>query len=391
MLIYESFVIAVIAYTVLYGLDRWYASRRALLIIATTTTLVYVIWVLVHFAHAPLRALVVPLAGTWSSCVLLSLAIGLPWLVARGVFRTLRRPERVPVPKPKRDPLSRRGFLTSIALPVAGAGLGIVASGYGGNKLLVAHRTFHIRNWPKALDGMRIGQITDTHVGDFISADWVAHAVHILNQANVDLQVMTGDLIDDLHYLDASFDALDSCRANLGMLCVLGNHEKMHRRLQPVLGAYRERHAHGRVRLLVDESAVLEYNGHALSVVGVDYPMHTNGSHILPKEEQLRLMRRSAERAFQFASPPPALLCLSHHPDFFPLAQERGAHLTLSGHTHGGQLAVFGTPLFAPYEFNLGHYRRADSHLYVSGGTGHWLPLRIGVPMEVTIITVRSA
>jgi predicted MPP superfamily phosphohydrolase len=176
------------------------------------------------------------------------------------------------------------------------------------------------------------------------------------------------------------------------MHCILGNHEKMHHRLEPVLDAYRAHRASGRVRLLVDEHTVLEHNGGTLCVVGVDYPMHINGSHVLRKEEQYRMMQDSAQRAFpSVSSRRSGLLCLSHHPDFFPLAQECGAHLTLSGHTHGGQLALFGKPLFAPYRFNLGHYERAGAHLYVSGGTGHWLPLRFGVPMEVTVITVRSA
>jgi len=86
------------------------------------------------------------------------------------------------------------------------------------------------------------------------------------------------------------------------------------------------------------------------------------------------------------------VLCLTHHPSFFPYAAQKGAHLTLAGHTHGGQVALLGMPLFwFAFEFMLGRYKSKDSHLYVSGGTGHWLPFRLGVPPEVTILTLRAA
>jgi predicted MPP superfamily phosphohydrolase len=85
------------------------------------------------------------------------------------------------------------------------------------------------------------------------------------------------------------------------------------------------------------------------------------------------------------------VLCLSHHPEFFPIAVEKGAHLTLSGHTHGGQVAFFGIPAFAfAFKHMLGRYFEKSRHLYVSGGTGHWLPFRLGVPAEVTIVTLRA-
>jgi hypothetical protein len=86
------------------------------------------------------------------------------------------------------------------------------------------------------------------------------------------------------------------------------------------------------------------------------------------------------------------VLCLTHHPDFFPLAAERGARLTLAGHTHGGQVGFWRIPLFSfSFEHMLGRYRRGDSHLYVSSGTGHCFPFRVGIPTEVTVLTLRAA
>lgn len=280
------------------------------------------------------------------------------------------------------DP-SRRLFLTTAgrAVPVAA----VVGSAGG---VAEASRDFslkkheiRIENLPEALDGFRIGQITDVHVGPFISVADLRRAVERLDAEGVDLQVMTGDLIDDLDDLAGTFDALDTVKAPHGMLAVLGNHEHWR-------GVNRIKNAYARcrnVRLLVDESLVLERAGASLRVVGVDYPMREWG----PRHE---VMARSAVAAFKDVSEDDTILCLTHHPDFFSLSAERGACLTLAGHTHGGQFAFFGLPVFRfAFDFMLGRYRKRGRHLYVSGGTGHWLPVRIGVPTEITVLTLRRA
>jgi len=83
------------------------------------------------------------------------------------------------------------------------------------------------------------------------------------------------------------------------------------------------------------------------------------------------------------------VLALSHHPDFFPFAASHGAALTLAGHHHGGQVRLFGRPLRA-YTYLHGPYRLGDAHLDVTAGVGHWLPVRIGVPREIVIVTLRG-
>jgi hypothetical protein len=284
--------------------------------------------------------------------------------------------------------MERRNLLMGVgrALPVLAAGTssaGIVA---GSSGFEVREVEVRLRGLPRALDGFRIGQITDVHVGAFIDVEYVRASVEAMNEAQVDLQVMTGDLIDDLEQLDGTMAALEACRAPHGMLAILGNHEHW-RGLPRILEAYAASARRGSpVRLLVDEAHVLEHAGQRVRVVGVDYPM--SGRSMKVKGER---MRRSAELAFQGTSPEEVVLCLSHHPDFFPLAVERGARLTLAGHTHGGQVAFLGMPLFRfAFDYMLGRYRRGESQLYVSGGTGHWLPFRLGVPAEVSILTLRA-
>jgi uncharacterized protein len=327
-------------------------------------------------------------SAVWTLTMLIVFLFGSPFVLVRWWERRRASASQAAGATGLVD-LERRSVIMNVGRAVPFMAMGTssagVASGVSGFE--VRELEVRLRDLPSALEGFRIGQITDIHVGPFISPEYVRSAVEAMNTANVHLQVMTGDLVDDLEQLDDTMAALEACKAPHGMLAILGNHEHW-RGLEPILEGYERLAKRGApVRLLVDESHVIEHGGERLRVVGVDYPM--SGRNPLLKVQR---MLHSAEVAFQGISPGETVLCLAHHPDFFPYAAERGAHLTLSGHTHGGQVAVLGKPLFGfVFEYMLGRYKHKDSHLYVSGGTGHWLPFRIGVPTEVTIFTLRKA
>ena len=324
----------------------------------------------------------------WTIASLMVVLIGSPVALLRAWLERRDRKAAAAPPAGVEVDLGRRTLLTNVgrAVPLLAVGTSSAGMVAGASGFEVREVEVRLRGLPRALDGFRIGQITDVHVGTFIDTQYVRAAVEAMNEAKVDLQVMTGDLIDDLEQLGETMAALETCRAPHGMLAILGNHEHW-RGLRPIREAYAESARRGSpVRLLVDESHVLEHAGERLRVVGVDYPM--SGRSMQVKAER---MQRSAELAFRGVSPEETILCLTHHPDFFPLAVERGARLTLAGHTHGGQVAILGMPLFRfAFDYMLGRYRRGNGQLYVSGGTGHWLPFRLGVPAEVTLFTLRA-
>ncbi|WP_095976340.1 metallophosphoesterase [Melittangium boletus] len=373
------------------GWRRWALLSGALLAALGFT----LSWLLGRGEHGAVAGVGVPfkLFGAWwflSAFILLLLGgLLMPLFRPRERAAQARAGEAPPVAEsPGAVDLRRRGLLTGVgrALPLVAAGTsagGLVA---GSSGFEVRHLEVRLRGLPQALDGFRIGQITDVHVGTFIDSAYVRAAVAAMNEARVDLQVMTGDLIDDLAQLDETMAALETCQASHGMLAILGNHEHW-RGLKPIRQAYEDSERRGGpVRLLVDESRVLEHAGQRVRVVGVDYPM--SGRNMRARPER---MKYSAEVAFKDVAPDEVVVCLSHHPDFFPYALERGARLTLAGHTHGGQVAFFGMPLFRfAFDYMLGRYRKGNGQLYVSGGTGHWLPFRIGVPAEVSIFTLRA-
>jgi hypothetical protein len=318
--------------------------------------------------------------SAWFVTAALITVIGAPFLLLRSVTNKVSKAADAPA-----DP-SRRVFLTSVGktIPVAAAATGVVGVVSGSLPFKLKKETIKLKGLPPALDGFRIGQLTDVHVGAFVSPADVRRAVAMLDEEGVDLQVMTGDLIDDLDGMEETFDALGSCRAQHGMVAIYGNHEHW-RGISAIRRQYDRLVTEGRpVKLLVDSTHQIVHQGQALRVVGVDYPFSAMGRDVG--------MQSSADRAFAGVSREETTLCLSHHPGFFPLASQRGARLTLSGHTHGGQVALLGIPVFSiVFRYILGRYRDGDNHLYVSGGTGHWMPFRIGIPAEVTVLTLKAA
>jgi predicted MPP superfamily phosphohydrolase len=241
---------------------------------------------------------------------------------------------------------------------------------------------------PAGLDGFRIANLGDVHIGRFIDAKELSRGIKAINDQKVDLLVVTGDLIDDIGQFENSMQVLERSNTSNKIIAILGNHEKMGD-LPRILSIYDQHKA--RISLLVNGSTTIARGSATLHIVGVDYPMNPRGGHMQAHPEQDALMSAQANAAFAGLATGETILALSHHPAFFPFAAAHGAQLTLACHTHGGQLRLFGRPFIDAYPYLQGLYRRGDSYLDVSAGFGHWLPIRFGVPREIVIVTLHGA
>jgi uncharacterized protein len=245
---------------------------------------------------------------------------------------------------------------------------------------VVRQETVSIPGLPAGLDGFRIANLGDVHIGRFIDAKELSRGIQVINAQKVDLLVVTGDLVDDVSQLEGAMQALEQSNTPNKIVAILGNHEEMGD-LPDILSIYAQHKA--RISLLVNQNIAISHRGATLHIVGVDFPMTPRGP------PQYAAMTAQADAAFAGLAAGDPTLVLSHHPDFFPLAAARGAQLTLASHTHGGQIRVFGRPLLNVYVYLQGPFRYGDSHLDVSAGFGHWLPIRFGVPREIVIVTLR--
>jgi predicted MPP superfamily phosphohydrolase len=229
------------------------------------------------------------------------------------------------------------------------------------------------------LDGYRIVQLSDIHVGAPATAADLAAAVATANTGDADLIAFVGDLVDgSVDVLGDEVTALAELSARDGVYFVTGNHEyysgaKAWERRVTELGLVVLNNTHKRVQ--VGQATLL--------VAGVtDVSAH----QFVPAD------RSDPAGAVEGGEDADFVLLLAHHPKSIQAAARAGVDLQLSGHTHGGQFPPWTwlVPLFVPY--NKGLHRHGDSWIYVSCGTGLWgPPMRLGAPAEVTAITLRRA
>ena len=266
-----------------------------------------------------------------------------------------------------------RTSLTALAaVPAVALCTGIVIR----KDLVVREVSFKFPNLPKDLQGLRLVQLSDVHMGPFYTAADLARAVDAANGLRADLMLVTGDLITD------KFDPLDRCllelkrlRAASGIWGCLGNHE-MHAKVE----RYTTRKgAEMGIRFMRQQGEMLQFGGAKLNLVGVDHQRHD---------------RPYLAHTAELVAPGVFNLLLSHNPDVFPVAAKQGFDLTISGHTHGGQINIdmLGShiniaDLVTP--FTKGEYHLEQSSLYVNSGLGTiGVPVRLGAPPEVTLITL---
>ena len=284
-------------------------------------------------------------------------------------------------PVKENDPIhiGRRNFFkrTAVVVPAVVGVTGSVAAFQGNNELQLRRLQLSLKDRPEVLKGYKIGQLSDVHIGPFIGMDKLKEMVNAIASEHPHRLVITGDLIDDLAYLDEVADYLDGRVQDFpdGIDYILGNHEyrvdveRVWNRLsQTKMHMYRNSHQ----QILGGPRPVY--------LVGMDYHFKDD-----VQEENVRLL----DIAMKGIPDNGYLILLAHHPNYIPEAFRRHIPLTLSGHTHGGQINLWGTnlvPVYKPYWKGL--YEEQGLFAYVSRGSGHWFPVRMNCPREVTVFTV---
>lgn len=260
--------------------------------------------------------------------------------------------------------------------------------GYG---YLAGQHELRVHRQPVPVRGLRrplrVAQISDIHIGQNLSRRQLERFVALVNQTEADLVCITGDIADSpLADLDAFFPLLAGLRARHGVCAILGNHDHG-------AGAERVVEALGRwtdFRVLRDAAVTLDCAGAPLHVIGLDDRGRDWARGVLSDARLADLLEAAPAGV-------PVLL-LAHRPDIFAQAAVAGVPLTLSGHTHGGQLAL---PWFGGRRRNLaelvtdfdrGLYRRGDAHLYVNCGLGvTGQRIRLFTPREITVAELMPA
>jgi len=303
--------------------------------------------------------------------------------------------------------LNRRRFIKAATAFAGALPFGAGAYGFliGRHDYRVSQIDLPINGLPRELEGLRIAQLSDIHIGSYMTAAEVRRAVGMANDLQPDLSVVTGDFITGPgDPLEICISELARLHAPLGVWGCNGNHEIYADAEEEAANQFAD---HG-MKLLRQENAEISWRGGKFNLIGVDYQ--------LSRDRQGRRLNLLADTASLVRRDVPNIL-LSHNPNSFPRAAELGIELMLTGHTHGGQVRVeILDRRFSPARFLTsyvaGLYRRPlgsasamddkeawsgapsapAAVVYVNRGLGTiGAPVRIGVPPEISLLTLRCA
>lgn len=287
--------------------------------------------------------------------------------------------------------LSRRAFLKGAAALVPAAALATSGVGnvVGESYLAMTKLPLYYPDLPDYLEGYRIGQLSDTHMGLFFSPDNLQESLDAVAAQHVNRLVLTGDLIDELSRLPEYQQILakNASRFPDGIEFCYGNHE-YYRSFTDITQMLRQTP----VRILRNEN-ICASPGRGINlwqrqgrdtrpfyIAAVDYSFAKDEGEFAAERDEF------VQQALKGIPAGAFVVLLAHHSAFIDNAFAHHIPLTLCGHTHGGQVAPIGPFVQAVgFKYLRGLYRSGDSYGYVNRGTGHWLPFRMLCSREVSV------
>jgi len=248
---------------------------------------------------------------------------------------------------------------------------------------LVVHKlTLQLNHWEKKHDNLKVAVISDIHAGSpFIGVKKLEKIVELINKEKPDLILLPGDFLAQgvigCQFIKPEITAhiLSGLRYKYPITAVLGNHDIRYNRKRVVAALEKEK-----ITVLYNSSEKIMINGKPVWIAGID---------------DLTRGYPDIEKALSKIPDKSPILLLSHNPDAFPFVPKR-VSLTVSGHTHGGQVKfpVVGSlvvPSIHKQRYAYGHVHENNKDLFVSSGIGtSILPIRFGVRPEIVILTLKS-
>jgi predicted MPP superfamily phosphohydrolase len=241
------------------------------------------------------------------------------------------------------------------------------------NTLTIEHVPIYLRRLPKKMDGFRIVQLSDTHHSPFTSLKHIERAVRTANRLKPDVFVLTGDYVSHHpEYIGPVADVLGRLKAKHGIYACLGNHDHW-----TDAGLVTDLLRGEGIHVLINEGVRLETRRGSFWLAGVD-------DHMVAKTD--------VPASLVGSYPDELKILLAHNPIIFREAWRHGIDLTLSGHTHGGQIKIRPEEkrLLPRRKRKAGLHHRYRSQLYITRGIGTVVvPMRYQCPPEISLLELR--
>lgn len=283
--------------------------------------------------------------------------------------------------------LSRRSMLRQAvaAAPLVLTGAGVAAGTWQAGDFRVRRLTMSVPRLPERLTGLTLTHISDLHVGRLFRPDHLSRMVDEVNALDSDMVMVTGDIVDHSNdFLPEACDAIGRLEHRHGCYLVIGNHDLIDnsRELLAEIDRRSSQFVH-----LADASVPVEIGGETIEVAGLFWSRYDTRRGDDPGHAG------RADRALARIPLDRFTVALAHHPHAFDALADRGADLTLAGHTHGGQFGLPARGDGSPrtlghllFRYIWGEYRRGEAAMYVNAGVGNWFPVRINAPAEIVQI-----
>jgi predicted MPP superfamily phosphohydrolase len=245
---------------------------------------------------------------------------------------------------------------------------------------------FHDSNLPESFVGKKIVFVSDLHMGFYFSNQRTTELVEKINQLNPDIVIFGGDFIDrSAKYVEPRFSGLKNLKAGLGKFGVLGNHDN-------VIGADHIKKEMKETGIaLLDNQAQWILTTSTLQTGSTTLERIKIGGvgDLWTEDQNLQPMVNGVGKG-------DFVILVSHNPDYAPIADQTGlVDLTLSGHTHAGQITFFGLwgMMRSMYgqKFRYGMVPLDNSSVYITSGVGSTiLPIRFFARPEIAVITLKK-
>ena len=292
-------------------------------------------------------------------------------------------------------------LLAKISVLMSGAPLLLMIYGMARNRhrYKIHEVTVSLVNLPKALEGLKIVQISDVHSGSFTDKAPLKKGIELINQAKADLVFFTGDLVNSIATeMEPYTDVFDKITAKYGVFSVLGNHDygdyvRWPSKEMKLTNLNRLIHLQKQMgwHLLLNENRLLSINGEKIAIIGVE---NYSASPRFSKYGDLQKAYTGSESAT-------LKLLLSHDPSHWDdqiAPNQSDIAITFSGHTHGAQFGIEiegwfkWSPVKYFYKQWAGLYQKGQQFLYVNRGFGYLgYPGRVGILPEITVMQLKCA
>lgn len=275
---------------------------------------------------------------------------------------------------------------------------------FGRKQLLITETTYTSSQVPAAFDGYKIVHISDLHLSSLAdSPAFLQRVIDTINAQQPDLICFTGDLVS--FGVEEAFpftNILRQMHSKDGIMSVLGNHdfalyshgltyEEKDAKVEQLTAYQRDTLGW---HLLRNQAHVITRDTDKLQIMGVDNAScQAQGFQTVYRADMPKVIEEANRQLDEDAKGNVMKILLSHDPSHWRIevVEALNIPLTLSGHTHAGQFKVFGYPISSlMFNESEGWYHEGNQSLYINTGIGCTLPVRIGVPAEITLITLRA-